>query len=130
MKSGTWWVLGVLGLGAVAGLIAVTYWQRPENSVRWSFTQIHTSLVKGKKDAAARFLAPRVSWNGKEMTSAEFLAAYTLPSEADEIETAVCPTTPSHLVVTMKGLVYCFVSDGKTFWRLHALTNGRCACNP
>ena len=54
MNSGKWWVVGVMSLGAVAGLIAVTYWQRPENSVRWSFTQIHTSLVKGKKDAAAR----------------------------------------------------------------------------
>jgi hypothetical protein len=92
MNSGKWWVVGVLSLGAVAGLIAVTYWQRPENSVRWSFTQIHTSLVKGKKDAAARFLAPRVTLNGKEMTSAEFLDAYSLPAEADEIET---PSAPS-----------------------------------
>jgi hypothetical protein len=130
MNSGKWWVLGVLALGAAAGLIAVTYWQRPENSVRWSFTQIHTSLVKGRKDAAARFLAPRVAWNGKEMNPAEFLEAYTLPSEADVIETAVCPTLPSHLTVMMKGLVYCFVSDGKTFWRLHALSKGTCACKP
>jgi len=130
MNSGKWWVVGVMSLGAAAGLIAVTYWQRPENSVRWSFTQIHTSLVKGKKDAAGRFLAPRVTWNGKEMTSAEFLAAYTLPSEPDEIETAICPTVPSHLTVRMRGLVYCFVTENKTFWRLHALTNGACGCKP
>jgi len=130
MNSGKWWVLGVLSLGAVAGLIAVTYWQRPENSVRWSFTQIHTSLVKGKKDAAARFLAPRLTWNGKEMSSAEFLAAYTLPSEADVIETAVCPAVSSHLTVSMKGLVYCFTPETKTFWKLHALYNGSCRCNP
>ena len=130
MNSGKWWVVGVLSLGAVAGLIAVTYWQRPENSVRWSFTQIHTSLVKGKKDAAARFLAPRVTWNGREMSSAEFLAAYTLPSEADVIETAVCPKSAFHLNVTMKGLVYCFVSDGGTLWRLHSLESGVCTCKP
>ena len=128
MNSGKKWVLGLMTLGAVAGTIAVTYWQRPENSVRWSFTQIHTSLVRGKKDAAARFLAPTITWNGKEMTSAEFLATYTLPSEADVIETATCPIVREHLVVTMKGLAYCFVSDGRTFWRLHALTNGGCAC--
>ncbi|MBI3855529.1 MAG: hypothetical protein HY293_07535 [Planctomycetes bacterium] len=130
MNSGKKWVLGLLALGAAAGLVAVTYWKRPENSVRWSFTQIHTSLVRGKKEAAARFLAPRVTWNGKEMSSAEFLAAYTLPSEADEIETAVCPVAASHLTVTMKGLVYCFVSDGSTLWRLHALTDKNCACKP
>ena len=130
MNSGKWWVLGVLALGAVAGLIAVTYWQRPENSVRWSFTQIHTSLVKGKKDAAARFLAPRVTWNGKEMSSAEFLAAYTLPAEADVIETAVCPTVSAHLTVSMKGLVYCFAPETKTFWKLHALYSGTCGCKP
>jgi hypothetical protein len=130
MNSGKKWVLGLLALGSVAGIIAVTYWQRPENSVRWSFTQIHTSLVRGKKDAAARFLAPRITWNGREMSSSEFLAAYTLPSEADVIETAVCPATPAHLTVSMKGLVYCFISGGGTFWQLHALTNGTCGCKP
>lgn len=128
MNSGKKWVLGLVALGAVAGLIAVTYWQRPENSVRWSFTQIHTSLVRGKKEAAARFLAPRITWNGKEMTSTEFLAAYTLPSQADVIDTAVCPTAAGHLTVTMKGLVYCFVPETKTFWKLHALTAGACGC--
>ena len=130
MNSGKKWVLGLLAFGACGALIAVTYWQRPENSVRWSFTQIHTSLVKGKKDAAARFLAPRVTWNGKGMSAAEFLAAYTLPAEADVIETAVCPTTPAHLTVSMKGLVYCFAPETKTFWKLHALTSGACRCNP
>jgi len=130
MNSGKWWVVGVLSLGAVAGLIAVTYWQRPENSVRWSFTQIHTSLVKGKKEAAARFLAPRVTWNGKDMSAAEFLAAYTLPPEPDVIETAVCPAVSSHLTVSMKGLIYCFAPETKTFWKLHALTNGNCGCKP
>jgi hypothetical protein len=130
MNSGKKWVLGLLALGAMAGLIAVTYWKRPENSVRWSFTQIHTSLVRGKKDAAARFLAPRITWNGKEMTSAEFIAAYTLPSEPDVIETAVCPKTPAHLIVTMKGLVYCFVTEGGTLWKLHSLESGVCVCRP
>ena len=65
MNSGKKWVLGLLALGTCAALVAVTYWQSPENSVRWSFTQIHTSLVRGKKDQAGRFLAPRVTVHGK-----------------------------------------------------------------
>ena len=128
MRSGQAWVLGLLGLGAVAGTIAVTYWQRPENSVRWSFTQIHTSLVRNKKEAAARFLAPRVTWNGKEMSDAEFLASYQLPPQADTIDTAVCPRVPAHWTVTMREHLYCFVAGEKKLWRLHWVGTEPCTC--
>jgi hypothetical protein len=129
MKSGKWWVLGLLALGSCAGLVAVTYWKRPENSVRWSFTQIHTSLVRDKKEAAARFLAPRVTWDGKEMSAKEFMAAYTQPPEPDVIDTQPCPSTPSHWTVTMRTHVFCFVED-KSLWRLHYAGTGPCDCKP
>ena len=127
MNSGKWWVVGVLSLGAVAGLIAVTYWQRPENSVRWSFTQIQTSLVRDKKESAARFLAPRVRWNGKDLSASEFMAAYTQPPEPDVIEALPCPVRPAHWIVTMRGNVFCFVQD-RNLWRLHAVGTGACDC--
>ncbi len=127
MRSGQWWVLGLLALGAAAGLFAVTYWKRPENSVRWSFTQIHTSLVRGKKDAAARFLAPRVTWNGREMAGSEFLAAYVLPPQADTIDTVKCPSTPAHWTVAMGGHLYCFEEEG-SLWRLHWVGAAPCTC--
>jgi hypothetical protein len=126
MKSGKWWVLGLLALGSAAGLFAVTYWKRPENSVRWSFTQIHTSLHRGKKEAAARFFAPRMTLNGKDLSAAEFLVAYT-PSEPADISTGPCPATPSHFLVTMKTRVFCFYEDG-SIWRLHWVGTGTCDC--
>ncbi len=127
MTSGKWWVLGLLALGAAAGSIAVSYWQSPENSVRWSFTQIHTSLVRGKKDAAARFLQPRILFNGKEVSSGEFLAAYSLDRQTDEIDTGACPSTPSHMTVTMAKQVYCFIQEGR-LWKLHLVGAAPCAC--
>ena len=126
MNSGKFWVLGLLALGAAAGLVAVTYWQRPENSVRWSFTQIHTSLHRGKKEAAARFFAPRMTLNGKDLSAAEFLAAYA-PSEPADIATSSCPATPPHVLVTMKTRVFCFYEDG-SIWRLHWVGTGACDC--
>jgi hypothetical protein len=129
MKSGAWWVLGLLALGSCAGLFAVTYWKRPDSSVRWSFTQIQTSLVRDKKEAAARFLAPRVTWNGKDLSAAEFMAAYTQPPEPDVIEAQPCAAQPSHWTVTMRKDVFCFVQD-KTLWRLHSVGVGSCGCKP
>jgi len=127
MRSGQKWVIGLLALGACAGLFAVTYWKRPENSVRWSFTQIHTSLVRGKREAAIRFLAPRVTWEGRERSAADFLTAYTLPAKASDIEAAACPSTPGHWTVTMKDLRYCFVQQGNV-WQLHWVEAATCSC--
>lgn len=127
MKNGKWWVLGLLALGASAGLFAATYWKRPENSVRWSFTQIHTSIVRGKRQAAARFLEPLITWNGKELRADEFLEAYGLPPDPDVIEALPCPSVPSHWTVHMGKQVYCFVLEG-SLWKLHRITSGPCAC--
>jgi hypothetical protein len=127
MNNGKYWVLGLLSLGAAAGLVAVTYWKRPENSVRWSFTQIHTSLVRGKKDAAARFLMPRITLGGKELSAAEFLNAYSLDRQTDEIDTVPCPSVPAHWTIVMAGQVYCFVLDGPV-WKLHLVGTPPCTC--
>ena len=134
MNSGKKWVLGLLAFGACGGLVAVSYWQRPENSVRWSFTQIHTSIVrpshvKGQKEKITRFIAPRVTVHGKEMSDTEFLDAYIPPATADVIETRTCAAVPAHQVVLMKDLSYCFIQDGK-LWRLHWIGTGACACKP
>ena len=128
MNNGKFWVLGLLSLGAAAGLVAVTYWKRPENSVRWSFTQIHTSLVRGKRDAAARFLSPRMILNGKEMSAAEFLDAYSLDRQTDEIDTVPCPSVPSHWTITMMNQSYCFYQEGP-LWKLHVVGTVPCACH-
>jgi len=127
MNSGKKWVLGLLALGTCAALVAVTYWQSPENSVRWSFTQIHTSLVRGKKDQAGRFLAPRVTVHGKEMTAAQFIVDYIPPAKADVIDTKPCPIVAAHQTVAMKDLTYCFIQDGR-LWRLHWIGAGACGC--
>lgn len=126
--SGKIWVLILLALGAAAGLVAVTYWKRPENSVRWSFTQIHTSLVRGKNDAAARFLAPRVTLNGKDLTASEFIAAYSLDRQTDEIDVVACPSVPAHWTVIMSRQSYCFVLDGRV-WKLHVVGTVPCTCH-
>ena len=127
MKSGRWWVLGLFALGSAAGVFAVTYWKNPENSVRWSFTQIQTSLVRDKKESAQRFLAPRVRWNGKDYAAAEFVAAYRQPPEPDVIHAQPCASTPAHWTVTMRDNVYCFIEDG-SLWRLHSVGTGACDC--
>ena len=132
MNSGKKWVLGLLALGTCAALVAVTYWQSPENSVRWSFTQIHTSLVrpahvKGQKEKILRFLMPSVTVHGKEMSDAAFIDAYIPPSTADVIETKPCAAVATHQTVVMKDLSYCFIQDGK-LWRLHWLGTGACGC--
>lgn len=127
MRSGQKWVLGLLALGALAGTFAVTFWKRPENSVRWSFTQIHSSLVRGNREAALRFLAPRVTWEGRERGASEFINAYTLPMQAADIETAPCASTEGHWTVTMNEHRYCFVQDGN-LWRLHWVSSAPCIC--
>lgn len=127
MNNGKYWVLGLLSLGLAAALVAVTYWKRPENSVRWSFTQIHTSLVKGKKDQAARFLTPRVMLDGKELSAESFLNAYSLDRQTDDIDTGPCPSVPSHMVVIMSRQSYCFVLEGK-LWKLHVVGTEPCRC--
>lgn len=129
MKNGRYWVLGLLTLGSALALFAVTYWKKPENSVRWSFTNFHTAIVRGKRDQALRLLAPRVTWNGKEHSDRDFAATYALPAAAGEIEALPCPENPAHMNVRMNTLVYCFITDERgNFWRLHAVGSAPCPC--
>jgi hypothetical protein len=129
INSGKWWILGLLALGSTAGLIAVTYWQSPQNSVRWSFTQIHTSIVRNKRDNVARFLRPRVTLDGRTMSAEDFQATYALPAQPDVIEAAPCAATPGHWTVAMHGRIYCFIGEGR-LWKLHWVGNLPCACRP
>jgi len=122
--------LGVLLLFAVGGgatLWAILFWRNPENSVRWAFTQLHSSLVRGRKEQAAQFVAPRVEASGREMGRDEFMAAYQLPPRPGELHEAPCPKTAGHWTVRMDDAIYCFVR-GKNAWQLHHIGTGVCGC--
>jgi hypothetical protein len=126
--SGVVWVAGLLALGAALAFVAVSHWKAPENSVRWSFTQIHTAVVRGKRDQARRLLAPRITWNGKEVGEADFAARYALPPQAGPIEAVACAKVSGHWIVRMNGASYCFVPEAGTLWRLHWVGPGDCGC--
>jgi hypothetical protein len=129
MKSGRLWVLGLLAVGAALALGAVLYWKRPSNSVRWSFTNFHAAVLRGKRDQALRLCAPKVSWHGKEHSDRDFAAAYALPAMSGEIEALPCAAQPAHWDVRMNDLVYCFDNDaGGTLWRLHRVGTQPCGC--
>jgi hypothetical protein len=116
-------------VGAALAATAVLYWKQPANSVRWSFTNFHSAVVRGKRDQALRLVAPRVDWNGKVHTDRDFAAAYALPAMSGEIDAAPCAAHAGHWDVTMNDLAYCFDNDaGGTLWRLHRLGARPCAC--
>jgi hypothetical protein len=127
VKSGKLWVAGVLALGAGAALVAVLYWKSPANRVRWSFTQLHTSLLRNRPQAAAVFVASRVAYEGKEMSPEEFLRTYPLDSQGDRIEASPCARAPEHWDVAFRARAYCFVLE-RDLWRLHAVAPAPCAC--
>ena len=126
-RAGKIWIIGVFAIGITAGLFASIYWSRPDHAVTGSFTQIHTAFLRGPREKAARLLAPKISWDGREVTPKGFLAEYALPPDADRVEVAPCASTAGHWVLTMKERRYCFYKDGKT-WKLHWLQNEGCAC--
>ncbi len=122
--------LGVVLLFVVGGgatLWAILFWRDPENSVRWSFTQLHSSLVRGRKEQAAQFVAPAVFASGRERPRDEFLAWYALPPHPGELDVALCPATAGHWTVTMGDLVYCFVRS-KNAWQVHWIGEKACGC--
>lgn len=128
MKNGKYWVVALLAVGTLGGLVSVTFWKQPRNSVRGSFTLIHSSLVRNKKDAAIRLIAPRILWKGREFTAAEFVNAYALPGEASpQIDPSPCPSVDGHWTILMGEHRYCFVENGK-LWQLHWLDSGPCRC--
>ena len=120
MKSGKLWVMGLLALGVGSGLFSVIYWKRPENRARWSFSQIHSALLRNRPEAAAKFITGRVAFFGKEMSREEFLKAYVMDSKSDLLVVAPCAKTPDHWDVSLRGRSFCFVLEGK-LWKLCAV---------
>jgi hypothetical protein len=127
VKSGKFWVVGMLALGTALGVFSVVYWTRPENQVRGAFTQLHTALLRGPREKAVRLVADRASLDGKEMSRDEFLAAYKVESTAGLLEAAPCPSAPEHGEVRMKGRAWCFLRDSGR-WKLHSVGPSPCAC--
>ena len=123
---GRWWVFALLALGAAAGLFAALYWTFPANGVRWSFTQIHTSLVRGNRAAAEALVADTVLDAGRPRTRREFMDAYA-PDRPARIRTEPCPAAPEHWTVLMNDKAYCFLREGRA-WKFHALGPAPCAC--
>lgn len=117
----------ILGLGAATGAIGILYWESPENSVRWSFTQIHTSIVRKHPQVAKRFLAPEIVYEGKAHSPDAFLAAYRLAPEAGTLDARPCPGAPVHFEVHMKGTMWCFNLEGR-LWMLHRVAVPPCPC--
>lgn len=120
MKSGKLWVVGLLVLGAGAGLFSVVYWRQPENRVRWSFSQLHSALLRKRVDASGKFVADRVNVSGKEMSRDEFLATYVMEPKSDLLVVTPCAKIPGHWDVALRGRIYCFVFEGK-LWKLHGI---------
>ena len=125
--AGKIWIIAIFALGSGLGIFASWWWSQPGHAVAGSFTQIHTAFLRGPKDKAARLLAPKLSWDGREVTNDEFLAAYTLPPDPSAILVTPCASTPGHWALAMKDRTFCFYRDGRT-WKLHWLQNGPCAC--
>lgn len=122
--------LGVILLFVVGGgatLWAILFWRDPENTVRWSFTQLHSSLVRGRRTQALQFVAPTVHSGGRTRSREEFLGTYTLPPHPGTLDVAVCPRIPEHWTVRMGDLVYCFVR-GKNAWQVHWIGEKECGC--
>lgn len=122
--------LGVAVLFAVGGgatLWAILFWRNPENSVRWAFTQFHSSLVRKRTEQAAQFVAPRVEAGGRGLSREEFMASYALPPRPDELSVAPCAKTAGHWTVSMGSSAYCF-TRGANAWQIHRVGTAPCDC--
>lgn len=125
--NGKIWVALLAAFGAVGGVIVVTHWQRPENSVRWAFTQLHTSLLRKRMDAPRQLTADVVTMDGRPLPRADFLAAYVPPPQPGTLDVRHCPAVNTHWVVGMSGRTYCFEPHGRG-WQLHWIGPSPCGC--
>jgi hypothetical protein len=125
--SGRLGIAALFALGGALTLWAILWWRTPSNSVGWSFTQLHSSLLRKKREQAAQFVAPRVRYSGEEMDRERFLSAYVLPPKPGELAKAPCPAAAGHWVVAMDGRAYCFVRAEHS-WQLHQVGEAPCGC--
>jgi len=125
--SGKIWVAILAAFGAVGGIVAVTHWQRPENGVRWAFTQLHTSLLRKRMEAPRQLTADVVTMDGRPVPRAAFLASYVPPPQPGVLDVRPCPATPGHWAVGMDGRAYCFQPAGRG-WQLHWIAATPCGC--
>jgi len=126
VKNGRLWVLGLLVLGSGAGIFAVWHWSQPENAVRWTFTQFHTSLMPGKrKEAARQIAADPVTVDGLPMSKNDFIASYVVQAPPGALVVAPCPGAPGHWEARMAERSWCFVKEGRE-WKLHRVGLAPC----
>jgi hypothetical protein len=125
VKSGRLWVIGLLAFGGVGALIAVSHWSKPENSVRWTFTQLHTSMLRKRQEPVLQIVGPEVLLDGRRLSRADFLAAYVPPAKPGDLDVAPCPACPAHWAVTMHGRAWCFAPEGRG-WVLHRIGPAPC----
>ena len=131
MKNGRFWVVGLLALGVAAGSFTVWQWSRPENAVRWTFTQFHTTLLRRNAEPAKRLktlrqiAAERVILDGLPMEREDFLSAYVVPSTPTELQAVPCPVAPGHWNVLMAARAWCFAPEGGG-WKLHRIGGAPC----
>ena len=125
--NGKIWVGILAAFGAAGGTVAVTHWQRPENSVRWAFTQLHTSLLRKRMEAPRQLTADVVVVDGRPQPRDVFLAAYLPPTQPGELDVRPCAADGAHWTVAMAGRTYCFQPAGRA-WQLHWIGSGPCGC--
>ena len=127
MKRGPLVVLTVLGVSGALAAAAVIYLKQPENAVRGTFTLFHSLVFRKKCEEAVKLVAPRVVFRGREMSPAEFMAAFESPKDKGRPDISACPADPSHWRVRMVNESTCFLErDGG--WRLHWIGEGECRC--
>jgi hypothetical protein len=126
VKNGRLWVLGLLLLGSCAGIFAVWHWSRPENAVRWTFTQFHMSLQRKRLEPARQIAADMVTVDGLPMAKNDFVASYVVQAPRDALIVAPCPGAPGHWEARMGDRAWCFVKEGRE-WKLHRV--GRAPCD-
>jgi hypothetical protein len=125
VKTGRIWVLGLVALGSCAAVFAVWHWSRPENAVRWTFTQFHMSLLRKRLDPVRQIAAETVISDGQRQSREDFIAGYVVPATQGPLTVAPCPASPGHWDALMNERAWCF-APLKRGWALHRVGKAPC----
>jgi len=125
VKTGRLWVAGLLLLGSCAAAFAVWHWSRPENAVRWTFTQFHMSLLRKRLDPVRQIAGERVILDGRDLAREDFIASYAVPPTQGELRVAPCPAATGHWNALMNERAWCFVRQERA-WKLHRVGKAPC----